>query len=60
EFTWENFKRKFLAKYFPETAIERYEEEFLKLHQGGMNVEAYAKKFESLSRFTCVVVSKVD
>ncbi|MCI87134.1 hypothetical protein A2U01_0108415, partial [Trifolium medium] len=22
EFTWENFKRKFLAKYFPETARE--------------------------------------
>ncbi|PNX89216.1 putative TIR-NBS-LRR resistance protein, partial [Trifolium pratense] len=51
EFTWENFKRKFLAKYFPETARERYGEEFLKLTQGGMSVEAYAKKFESLSRF---------
>ncbi|MCI76731.1 hypothetical protein A2U01_0098001, partial [Trifolium medium] len=35
----------------PETARERYGEEFLKLTQGGMNVEAYAKKFESLSRF---------
>ncbi|MCI79052.1 gag polyprotein, partial [Trifolium medium] len=34
EFTWENFKRKFLAKYFSETARERYGEEFLKLHQG--------------------------
>ncbi|MCI70919.1 hypothetical protein A2U01_0092182, partial [Trifolium medium] len=22
EFTWENFKRRFLAKYFPETARE--------------------------------------
>ncbi|MCI57375.1 gag polyprotein, partial [Trifolium medium] len=51
EFSWENFKRKFLAKYFPETARERYGEEFLKLTQGGLNVEAYAKKFESLSRF---------
>ncbi|CAJ2672569.1 unnamed protein product [Trifolium pratense] len=51
EFTWENFKRKFLAKYFPETARERYGEEFLKLVQGGLTVEAYAKKFESLSRF---------
>ncbi|XP_045831255.1 uncharacterized protein LOC123922601 [Trifolium pratense] len=50
EFSWENFKRKFLAKYFPETARERYGEEFLKLTQGGLNVEAYAKKFESLSR----------
>ncbi|CAJ2637573.1 unnamed protein product [Trifolium pratense] len=38
EFTWENFKRKFLAKYFPETARERYGEEFLKLTQGGMSV----------------------
>ncbi|MCI18622.1 hypothetical protein A2U01_0039777, partial [Trifolium medium] len=34
-----------------ETARERYGEEFLKLTQGGMNVEVYAKKFESLSRF---------
>jgi hypothetical protein len=51
EINWENFKRKFLAKYFPETARERYGEEFLKLQQGGTNVEAYAKKFESLSRF---------
>ncbi|MCI41326.1 hypothetical protein A2U01_0062559, partial [Trifolium medium] len=39
----------FLAKYFPETTRERYGEEFLKLTQGGTNVEAYAKKFESLS-----------
>ncbi|KAK2375343.1 cleavage and polyadenylation specificity factor subunit [Trifolium repens] len=51
EVSWENSKRRFLAKYFPETARERYGEEFLQLRQGGMNVEAYAKKFESLSRF---------
>ncbi|MCI57169.1 gag polyprotein, partial [Trifolium medium] len=38
EYTWENFKRKFLAKYFSETARERYEEEFLKLQQGGSKV----------------------
>ncbi|WJX78668.1 hypothetical protein P8452_61863 [Trifolium repens] len=51
ELSWENFRRRFLAKYFPETARERYGEEFLRLRQAGMNVEAYAKKFESLSRF---------
>ncbi|KAK2390835.1 cleavage and polyadenylation specificity factor subunit [Trifolium repens] len=51
EINWENFKRRFLAKYFPETARERYGEEFLQLRQGAMNVEAYAKKFESLSRY---------
>ncbi|KAK2401008.1 hypothetical protein QL285_050644 [Trifolium repens] len=51
DLSWENFKRRFLAKYFPETARERYGEEFLRLRQAGMNVEAYAKKFESLSRF---------
>ncbi|KAK2436442.1 hypothetical protein QL285_021436 [Trifolium repens] len=51
EINWVSFKRNFLAKYFPETARERYGEEFLRLRQGGMNVEAYAKKFESLSRF---------
>ncbi|KAK2368783.1 cleavage and polyadenylation specificity factor subunit [Trifolium repens] len=51
EVNWENFKRRFLAKYFPETARERYGEEFLQLRQGGIKVEAYAKKFESLSRY---------
>ncbi|KAK2444909.1 cleavage and polyadenylation specificity factor subunit [Trifolium repens] len=51
EINWENFKRRFLAKYFPETARERYGEEFLQLRQEGMNVEVYAKKFESLSRY---------
>ncbi|WJX62428.1 hypothetical protein P8452_47427 [Trifolium repens] len=51
ELSWGNFKRRFLAKYFPETARERYGEEFLRLRQGSMNVEAYSKKFESLSRF---------
>jgi hypothetical protein len=40
ELNWENFKRRFLAKYFPETARERYGEEFLRLRQAGMNVEA--------------------
>ncbi|KAK2395988.1 cleavage and polyadenylation specificity factor subunit [Trifolium repens] len=50
EMNWENFKRRFLAKYFPETARERYGEDFLRLRQAGMNVETYAKKFESLSR----------
>ncbi|MCI65853.1 gag polyprotein [Trifolium medium] len=39
EFNWENVKRKFLAKYFPETARERYGEEFLELTQGGFFVE---------------------
>jgi hypothetical protein len=52
EINWENFKRRFLAKYFPETARERYGEEFLRLRQAGLNVEAYAKKFESLSLFS--------
>jgi hypothetical protein len=51
ELNWETFKGRFLAKYFLETARERYGEKFLKLRRGGMNVEAYAKKFESLSRF---------
>ncbi|KAK2383315.1 hypothetical protein QL285_070779 [Trifolium repens] len=50
EINWENFQRRFLAKYFPETARERYGEEFLQLKQAGMNVEAYTKRFESLSR----------
>ncbi|KAK2410028.1 cleavage and polyadenylation specificity factor subunit [Trifolium repens] len=60
ELSWENFKRRFLAKYFPETARERYGEEFLQLRQGSMNVEAYAKKFESLSRYFRFFRDEID
>ncbi|MCI57780.1 gag polyprotein, partial [Trifolium medium] len=41
-------------------ARERYGEEFLKLTQGGLNVEVYAKKFESLSRFFCFFRDGID
>ncbi|XP_058726228.1 uncharacterized protein LOC131597554 [Vicia villosa] len=60
EINWETFKRKFLAKYFPETARERYGEEFLKLRQGGITIEAYANKFESLSMFFRFFRNAVD
>ncbi|KAK2357185.1 cleavage and polyadenylation specificity factor subunit [Trifolium repens] len=60
EVNWENFKRRFLAKYFPETARERYGEEFLQLRQGGIKVEAYAKKFESLSRYFRFFRDEID
>ncbi|XP_057418512.1 uncharacterized protein LOC130712710 [Lotus japonicus] len=48
--TWNTFKRAFLDKYFPETAREEKETQFLKLHQGGMSVGEYAAKMEALSK----------
>ncbi|MCI50777.1 gag polyprotein, partial [Trifolium medium] len=42
EFTWENFKRKFLAKYFPDTARERdgIDEAYMyRRFQGGLRYE---------------------
>ena len=51
EISWETFRRRFLEKYFSETAQMEKEQEFLRLHQGNMTVAEYAAKFESLSRY---------
>ncbi|XP_057432441.1 uncharacterized protein LOC130725211 [Lotus japonicus] len=48
--TWDTFKRAFLDKYFPETAREEKETQFLKLHQGSMYVGEYAATMEALSK----------
>ncbi|XP_017412935.1 uncharacterized protein LOC108324500 [Vigna angularis] len=49
--TWENFKVKFLEKYFPSSAKFAKELEFLSLSQGRMSVHEYAVSFDQLSRY---------
>ncbi|XP_057443800.1 uncharacterized protein LOC130735949 [Lotus japonicus] len=48
--TWESFKRAFMEKYFPETAREDMENQFLNLRQGLMTVREYAARLETLSK----------
>nr|KYP37890.1 hypothetical protein KK1_040891 [Cajanus cajan] len=45
---WENFKRVFLEKYFPDVVRSRKKMEFLELKQGNDTVDAYAAKFDAL------------
>ncbi|XP_057426223.1 uncharacterized protein LOC130719624 [Lotus japonicus] len=48
--TWDSFKRAFMEKYFPETAREDMENQFLNLRQGLMTVGEYAARLETLSK----------
>jgi len=41
EVSWENFKKRFLEKYFPNSAKHEREAEFLTLQHGNMTVQAY-------------------
>ncbi|XP_020208253.1 uncharacterized protein LOC109793201 [Cajanus cajan] len=48
---WENFKKVFLEKYFPDSAKYAEEAEILRLQQGNMSVQEYVVKFEHLARY---------
>nr|KYP67766.1 hypothetical protein KK1_024118 [Cajanus cajan] len=48
---WDNFKRVFLDKYFPDDVRSRKEMEFLELNQGNDTVAEYAAKFDALVRY---------
>jgi len=50
--TWANFRIHFLEKYFPDTARQDREAEFLALQQGDMSVQEYINKFEHLARYS--------
>ena len=50
--TWENFRTRFLEKYFPNTVRQDREAEFLPLQQGDMSVQEYINKFEHLARYS--------
>jgi len=49
--TWELFKKKFYAEYFPNSVRYAKEVELLQLMQGDMSVSEYAEKFKHLGRF---------
>jgi len=42
---WISFRTRFLEKYFPDTARQDREAEFLALQQGDMTVQEYMNKF---------------
>ncbi|XP_029125042.1 uncharacterized protein LOC109788225 [Cajanus cajan] len=48
---WDNFKKVFLEKYFPDDVRSRKEMEFLELNQGNDTVAVYAAKFDALVRY---------
>ena len=49
--TWENFKVRFLEKYFPDIVRYAKEIEFMQLEQGNLSVTQYATRFKHLARF---------
>ncbi|XP_052728500.1 uncharacterized protein LOC128195299 [Vigna angularis] len=55
---WENFRIRFLEKYFPDNAKFEREAEFLTLQQGSRTVPAYVQRFEYLSRFYTQTMSE--
>jgi len=50
--TWANFRARFLEKYFPDTARQDKEAEFLALQQGDMTMQEYVNRFEHLARYS--------
>src|ERR1044072_4958021 len=57
---WEAFRRGFLQKYFPVSAQEEKETQFLRLRQGGMSVAEYAAKLESFAKHFRFFRNQVD
>ncbi|XP_057445393.1 uncharacterized protein LOC130737597 [Lotus japonicus] len=57
--TWDSFKRAFMNKYFPETAREDIENQFLGLRQGIMTVGSMLLGWR-LSRHLCFFQVQVD
>ena len=55
--TWVVLRRDFLDCFFSREKRESKEEEFIKLHQGGMSVREYSLKFTKLSKYAPSLVS---
>nr|KYP62983.1 hypothetical protein KK1_017544 [Cajanus cajan] len=55
---WENFRKVFMEKYFPDSARYAKEAEFLRLQQGNMSVQEYVVKFEHLARYYSQAITK--
>src|ERR1044072_2433541 len=60
EVNWHSFKIVFLEKYFPVSAQEAKETQFLTLKQGTMSVAEYASKLESLAKHFRFFKGQVD
>ena len=58
EVSWPNFRKRFLEKYFLNSARHEREAEFLTLQQGNMFVQAYVERFEYLARFYSQAVTE--
>ena len=56
--TWTNFRRRFLEKYFPNSAKHELETKFLTLQQGNLSVQAYVERFEYLARFYSQIITE--
>ncbi|XP_057416666.1 uncharacterized protein LOC130711179 isoform X2 [Lotus japonicus] len=50
EISWNSFRTAFLEKYFPTSARDERESQFLTLRQRGMSVPEFASKLESLAK----------
>lgn len=48
--TWENFKKEFLWKYFPNSKRNKLENEFFNLKEGLKTVDEYETEFDRLSK----------
>ncbi|XP_057432388.1 uncharacterized protein LOC130725153 [Lotus japonicus] len=51
EINWNSFRTAFLEKYFPTSARDEREAQFLTLRQGNMSVPEFAAKLESLAKY---------
>lgn len=60
QLTWDGFKKIFYQRYFPESARKQKENEFQELTQGSMSVAEYSDKFNSLARFSKLIISDDD
>ncbi|WVZ19076.1 hypothetical protein V8G54_006398, partial [Vigna mungo] len=49
--TWADFRARFLERYFPASAKQQRESQFLALRQGSMSVQDYKERFEYLAHF---------
>ncbi|XP_052733545.1 uncharacterized protein LOC128196502 [Vigna angularis] len=56
--TWELFRVKFYAEYFPDSVRFAKEVEFLELVQGNKSVSEYADRFKHLLRFNTMAVDE--
>ena len=58
--TWEEFKRLFLAKYFPVVLRNRLERQFMDLTQGNLSVVKYENEFNHLSQYAPSLIADED